>query len=107
MLSSELLTSCCRAEPDLEFEGLLKRQHTRVKYFQGSLMNAMDLERAKVTGVDPISRRMLKSHSHYKGQIHCKCIIIKSILSRYVHSVCTGYFSALSTCYMRLLYEWT
>ena len=40
----------CRAEPDLEFEGLLKRQHTRVKYFQGSLMNAMDLERAKVKG---------------------------------------------------------
>ena len=38
-----------RAEPDLEFEGLLKRQHTRVKYFQGSLMHAMDLERAKVT----------------------------------------------------------
>ena len=38
-----------RAEPDLEFEGLLKRQHTRVKYFQGSLMNALDLERAKVT----------------------------------------------------------
>ncbi len=37
-----------RADPDLEFEGLLKRQHTRVKYFQGSLMNAMDLERAKV-----------------------------------------------------------
>ena len=40
-----------RAEPDLEFEGLLKRQHTRVKYFQGSLMNAMDLERSKVTGL--------------------------------------------------------
>ena len=38
-----------RAEPDLEFEGLLKRQHTRVKYFQGSLMNALDLERAKVS----------------------------------------------------------
>ena len=37
-----------RAEPDLEFEGLLKRQHTRVKYFQGSLMSAQDLERAKV-----------------------------------------------------------
>jgi len=41
-----------RAEPDLEFEGLLKRQHTRVKYFQGSLMNAMDLERAKVHDAD-------------------------------------------------------
>ena len=42
----------CRAEPDLEFEGLLKRQHTRVKYFQGSLMNAIDLERAKVSTID-------------------------------------------------------
>ena len=41
-----------RAEPDLEFEGLLKRQHTRVKYFQGSLMNASDLERAKVHEAD-------------------------------------------------------
>ena len=39
----------CRAEPDLELEGLLKRQHTRIKYFQGSLMNAVDLERAKVS----------------------------------------------------------
>ena len=37
-----------RAEPDLEFEGLLKRQHTRIKYFQGSLMSAIDLERAQV-----------------------------------------------------------
>ena len=43
-----------RAEPDLEFEGLLKRQHTRVKYFQGSLMNAMDLERSKVTGASKL-----------------------------------------------------
>jgi len=41
-----------RAEPDLEFEGLLKRQHTRVKYFQGSLMSAIDLERAKVHEAD-------------------------------------------------------
>lgn len=46
-LGQRLINS--RADPDLEFEGLLKRQHTRVKYFQGSLMNAMDLERAKVT----------------------------------------------------------
>ena len=41
-----------RAEPDLELEGLLKRQHTRIKYFQGSLMNAVDLERAKVTSAE-------------------------------------------------------
>ena len=37
-----------RAEPDLEFEGLLKRRHTQIKYFQGSLMNPGDLERTKV-----------------------------------------------------------
>ena len=47
-MSALLIDGFFRAEPDLEFEGLLKRQHTRVKYFQGSLMNAMDLERAKV-----------------------------------------------------------
>ena len=47
-----------RAEPDLEFEGLLKRQHTRVKYFQGSLMNAMDLERSKVTGASKLGGRV-------------------------------------------------
>merc|ERR1719232_2372756 len=41
-----------RAEPDLELEGLLKRQHTKIKYFQGSLMNAVDLERAKVHEAD-------------------------------------------------------
>lgn len=38
-----------RDDPNLEFEGLLKRQHLRVKYFQGSLMSATDLERAQVT----------------------------------------------------------
>ena len=42
-----------RAEPDLEFEGLLKRQHTMVKYYQGSLMSSLDLERVKVTGSKP------------------------------------------------------
>ena len=31
-----------RAEPDLEFEGLLKRQHTRVKYFQVGLIEVCD-----------------------------------------------------------------
>ena len=45
---SKTFLSFPRAEPDLELEGLLKRQHTKIKYFQGSLMNAVDLERAKV-----------------------------------------------------------
>ena len=50
-----------RAEPALEFEGLLERQHTRVKYFQGSLMNAMDLERAKVSQKNMFFMKKLSS----------------------------------------------
>lgn len=38
----------CRKEPDLELEGLLKRHSTTVKFFQGSMMNAVDLARVKV-----------------------------------------------------------
>eukprot|EP00095_Tigriopus_kingsejongensis_P012668 maker-scaffold22_size673200-snap-gene-1.19 protein:Tk12668 transcript:maker-scaffold22_size673200-snap-gene-1.19-mRNA-1 annotation:"calcium-activated potassium channel" len=34
-----------KLEPDLEFEGLLKREHTRVQYFKGSMLNAYDLQR--------------------------------------------------------------
>ena len=44
----EMVVFLHRAEPDLEFEGLLKRRHTQIKYFQGSLMNPGDLERTKV-----------------------------------------------------------
>lgn len=35
-------------EPDLELEGLLKRHYTTVEFFQGTMMNAVDLERVKV-----------------------------------------------------------
>ncbi len=37
----------------------MKRQHTRVKYFQGSLMNAMDLERAKVSSIASLGAPMV------------------------------------------------
>ncbi|KAK4012901.1 hypothetical protein OUZ56_025151 [Daphnia magna] len=37
-----------RKEPDLELEGLLKRHSTTVKFFQGSMMNAVDLQRVKL-----------------------------------------------------------
>jgi potassium large conductance calcium-activated channel subfamily M alpha protein 1 len=30
-------------EPELEFEGFLKKQYPRVRYFQGSLMESEDL----------------------------------------------------------------
>jgi len=48
----EVVVFLHRSEPDLEFEGLLKRRHTQIKYFQGSLMNPGDLERAKVREAD-------------------------------------------------------
>ena len=35
-------------EPELEFEGFLKKQYPRVRYFQGSLMESEDLDRMQV-----------------------------------------------------------
>ena len=32
-----------RGEPDLEFEGLLKREKTRVTYFQGTMLKYVDV----------------------------------------------------------------
>ncbi|KAK4296384.1 hypothetical protein Pmani_031115 [Petrolisthes manimaculis] len=41
-----------RNEPDLEFEGLLKRNSTCVEFFQGTMFNSVDLERVKVHEAD-------------------------------------------------------
>ncbi|PVD37919.1 hypothetical protein C0Q70_00521 [Pomacea canaliculata] len=38
--------------PDLELEGILKRHFTQVEYFQGSVMDANDLERVKIRQAD-------------------------------------------------------
>ena len=38
----------CRKPPDLELEGLFKRHFTTVEFFQGSIMNPLDLQRVKV-----------------------------------------------------------
>ena len=35
-------------EPDLDFEGFLKKKSPKVRYFQGSLMESCDLERLQV-----------------------------------------------------------
>jgi len=48
----EMVVFLHRTEPDLEFEGLLKRRHTQIKYLSGSLMNPGDLERAKLKEAD-------------------------------------------------------
>lgn len=50
--------SVFRKEPDLELEGLLKRHYTTVEFFQGTMMNAVDLERVKV----PNSKTKISQH---------------------------------------------
>lgn len=37
-----------RKPPDLELEGLFKRHFTTVEFFQGTIMNPIDLQRVKV-----------------------------------------------------------
>ena len=39
-------------EPELEFEGFLKKQYPRVRYFQGSLMESEDIDRMQVNLVE-------------------------------------------------------
>lgn len=40
-----------RKPPDLELEGLFKRHFTTVEFFQGSIMNPIDLQRVKVSWI--------------------------------------------------------
>ena len=48
--ATSLLTSLSifRTPPGLELEGLMKRHFTTVSFYQGSIMNTVDLERVKV-----------------------------------------------------------
>ncbi|KAG8040066.1 hypothetical protein G9C98_001182 [Cotesia typhae] len=41
-----------RKPPDLELEGLFKRHFTTVEFFQGTIMNPIDLQRVKVHEAD-------------------------------------------------------
>ncbi|KAK0398295.1 hypothetical protein QR680_002517 [Steinernema hermaphroditum] len=41
-----------RVPPDLELEGLFKRQFTKVKFFTGTVMDSIDLSRVKVDEAD-------------------------------------------------------
>lgn len=42
-----------RKPPDLELEGLFKRHFTTVEFFQGTIMNPIDLQRVKVKHIKP------------------------------------------------------
>ncbi|KMQ90841.1 calcium-activated potassium channel slowpoke [Lasius niger] len=44
-----VLSDPFRKPPDLELEGLFKRHFTTVEFFQGTIMNPIDLQRVKVS----------------------------------------------------------
>lgn len=44
--------SIYRRPPDLEVEGIFKRNYSTVKFFQGSIMNPVDLQRVKLEEAD-------------------------------------------------------
>ena len=48
-----------RKPPDLELEGLFKRHFTTVEFFQGTIMNPLDLQRVKVSQYTPAANMYL------------------------------------------------
>ena len=59
-LTDKHLVIFFRILPDLELEGLLKRHFTQVEFFQGTVMDANDLERVKVSTVNFLNFGTLK-----------------------------------------------
>jgi len=47
-----------RKPPDLELEGLFKRHFTTVEFFQGTIMNPIDLQRVKVSPLPRSNNRL-------------------------------------------------
>lgn len=48
-----------RKPPDLELEGLFKRHFTTVEFFQGTIMNPIDLQRVKVKAIFQQQQKMV------------------------------------------------
>lgn len=64
-----VLSDPFRKPPDLELEGLFKRHFTTVEFFQGTIMNPIDLQRVKVSLLPwPNNLYLLdtKKYAHYK-----------------------------------------
>lgn len=61
-------------EPDLELEGLLKRHYTTVEFFQGTMMNAVDLERVKVFKWKPTLSHTNQKRNQNKNQSN-RCVM--------------------------------
>ena len=67
-----------RKEPDLELEGLLKRHFTQVEFFQGTVMDANDLDRVNVS----------EKQKEYNVMKILSCI--KATVCHFSARVCTG-----------------
>lgn len=62
-----------RKPPDLELEGLFKRHFTTVEFFQGSIMNPIDLQRVKVIKI--VINNVKRIKQHYDYQVLCNIIL--------------------------------
>lgn len=62
-----VLSDPFRKPPDLELEGLFKRHFTTVEFFQGTIMNPIDLQRVKVSLLPRSNnlRPRYKRYEHY------------------------------------------
>lgn len=60
-----ILSDPFRKPPDLELEGLFKRHFTTVEFFQGTIMNPIDLQRVKVSLL-PRSNNLRSRYKRYE-----------------------------------------
>lgn len=70
----------------MELEGLLKRHYTTVAFFQGTMMNAVDLERVKVPQL--ILHVLRNFHLlQLNTELHFKMRVGKIIIKHYGQSI--------------------
>lgn len=53
--------------PDLELEGLFKRHFTTVEFFQGTIMNPIDLQRVKVKHTKWLTKRIKCNYNFFRS----------------------------------------
>lgn len=71
-----------RKPPDLELEGLFKRHFTTVEFFQGSIMNPIDLQRVKVR----CSRLLKRPIRGFEIKQDQACFLCSSVFPREVRA---------------------
>lgn len=77
-----------RKPPDLELEGLFKRHFTTVEFFQGTIMNPIDLQRVKVILINILFKRIFPTMYIYL------CAAAPPGQLRLIHFICLSIFIA-------------